>query len=113
MHIPIRLHRTNVPIFIHTIVAPTGVDARMERNIPDAAQTTDMTADVSITLQKLLNMRMAESAGKIISADMRREPTSFMARTMTDAVTTAISRLYLPAFIPVAWAKVSDRKSVV
>lgn len=62
--IPVRLHRANIAIFMHTMVAPTGVAARIERKIPDEAQTTDSTADARITPRKLLNRRMAESAGK-------------------------------------------------
>lgn len=38
---------------------------------------------------------MAESAEKITSADIRRDPTRFIARTMITAVITAIRRLYL------------------
>lgn len=78
---------------IATIVEPTGVDARIDTRIPAAAQMTDITAEHRITARKLLNSRMAERAGKIISADMSREPTRFIASTMTVAVITAISRL--------------------
>ena len=78
---------------IATIVEPTGVDQRIERMIPIAAQITDMTAEQRITKRKLLNSRIAESAGKIISAEIRSEPTRFIARTMTEAVMIAIRRL--------------------
>lgn len=46
-----------------------------------------------VTLRKLLNIRMADSAGKITSAEISREPTRFIASTMMTATTTAISRL--------------------
>ncbi len=91
------------------MVAPTGVEARIDKKIPAAAPRTDRQAEAAMTPRKLLNNRMAESAGKMISAEIRREPTSFMASTITDAVTTAISRLYRSAFIPVARAKVSSK----
>ena len=78
---------------MHTIVAPTGVDARIDRRIPVDEQKTEITADARITARKLFSIRMAESAGKMISADMSSEPTSFMASTITDAVTIAIRRL--------------------
>ena len=77
---------------MHTIVAPTGVEKRIDSRIPKAAHKTDRTADAVITPRKLLNSRMAESAGKIIRAEISREPASFIASTITEAVTTAISR---------------------
>lgn len=94
---------------MHTTVAPTGVEARIEQRIPDAAQITDKTADMTTTPKKFLKIRMAESAGKIIKAEISKEPASFMASTITDAVTTAINRSYRFTFIPVAWANVSSK----
>ena len=91
-----------------TTVAPTGVDARMEISSPATAQTTEITPAQQITPRKLRNSRIAESAGKTISADVSSEPTRFMASTMMTAVTTAISRLYILARMPVAAAKVSS-----
>ena len=69
------------------------MDARIDKKIPAEAQITEITADARITDRKLLKIRMAERDGKIISADIRSDPTSFMASTITEAVTTAISRL--------------------
>lgn len=92
-----------------TMVAPTGVEASIEISSPTTAQTTEITAAQKITPRKLRNSRMADSAGKTISAEVSREPTRFMARTMMTAVTTAISRFYMPARIPVAAAKVSSK----
>ena len=65
----------------------------MERIIPDNAQITEIIAEQMITLRKLLNTRIAESAGKIINADINREPTKFIAKTIIKAVITAIRRL--------------------
>ena len=83
----------NTAMSAHTIVDPTGVEHRMERMIPTAAQVTDMIAEQRMTALKLRNSRMAESAGKMISAEISKEPTKFIARTMIIAVMTAISRL--------------------
>ena len=75
------------------MVEPTGVPARIEIRIPPAALTTDITAALMVTERKDLNSRMAESAGKITSAEIRREPTRFIANTMITAITTAMRRL--------------------
>ena len=56
------------------MVEPTGVPARIEIRIPPAALTTDITAALMVTERKDLNNRIAESAGKITSAEIRREP---------------------------------------
>ena len=76
-----------------TMVGPTGVEASIDATIPAREQSTEIIAAQMITPLKLLNMRIAERAGKIMSADIRREPTRFMARTMITAVITAIKRL--------------------
>ena len=87
------LHRMKTTISMHTIVAPTGVEARIDNRIPTEEQNTEITADATMTARKLFSILMAERAGKMISADMSSEPTSFMASTITDAVTIAIRRL--------------------
>ena len=51
-----------------TMVEPTGVEPRMETRIPAVAQTTDKTAEQRMTARKLLNRRIADRAGKMISA---------------------------------------------
>ena len=61
--------------------------------IPTPAHITEITAEHMITLRKLLKRRIADSAGKIISADISSEPTRFIASTMMSAVIMAISRL--------------------
>jgi hypothetical protein len=99
---PMILQIKNTTMSIHTTVAPTGVDARMDNKMPDEEQSTEIAAEARITARKLLNIRMADSAGKMIRAEIRSDPTSFMAITMTEAVTTAINRLYRLVFIPVA-----------
>ena len=91
------------------MVAPVGVTARSEIRIPTAAAATERTAAQIVTARKLLKIRMAESAGKTTSAEIRSDPTRFMAMTMTTAVTTAIRRLYAPALVPVAREKSSSK----
>ena len=76
-----------------TIVEPTGVPAIIEMSIPRVVQTTDMQAEHTVTARKLLNTRIAESVGKIIRAEIKSEPTRFIASTMVTAVMVAISRL--------------------
>lgn len=76
-----------------TMVEPTGVPARIETRIPARAQTTERTAENTVTFLKLWHIRMADNAGKITRADIKRDPTRFMERTMITAVMTAIRRL--------------------
>ena len=75
------------------MVEPTGVPARMDTRIPSAAQHTEKHAEEMVTERKLLKSRMDDSAGKITSAEISREPTRFMERTMITAIMTAMARL--------------------
>ena len=72
MKIPAAVQNANITISTHTTVAPTGVEARMDMRIPDAAHHTEITAEARITPKKLLNKRMADRAGKMINAEIRR-----------------------------------------
>ena len=76
-----------------TIVLPTGVPARMEIKRPATEQTTETTAEQRVTERKLLNKRIAERAGKITRAEIKSEPTRFIASTMITAIIIAITRL--------------------
>ena len=76
-----------------TIVAPTGVSATIDMIMPVDAHITEMTAEQTVTPLKFLKTFMADIEGKIISAEIRSEPTRFMATTITEATTTAIRRL--------------------
>ena len=76
-----------------TIVDPTGVPASMEIMIPDKAHITDNTAEHIVTDLKFRKILMADKAGKITRAEIKSDPTRFMARTMMTAITIAISRL--------------------
>ena len=81
-------------------------------NIPVTAQITAMTAELIITEKKLLNILIAERAGKMMSAEIRSAPTRFIASTITTAVITAIRVLIALVFVPVADAKFSSNVTV-
>ena len=68
----------------------------IDMNMPARAQKTEKTADETVTALKLLNTLIDAMAGKMTRADMRSEPTRFMASTMMTAIITAIRRLYAP-----------------
>lgn len=89
--IALKIKKTN--IFAETIVAPTGVPQSNDTMKPVPAQNTDITAEHTITLLKLLKIRIAVIDGKIISAEISREPTRLIASTIIRAVITAIIRL--------------------
>ena len=90
---PIREKIANTAISATTMVEPTGVPATAATRMPATAQSTEMQAAQIDTVRKLLKTRMADSAGKTTSAEISREPTSYMARTTTTAMITAIRRL--------------------
>ena len=99
----------NTVISADTIVEPTGVSAKIEIIMPEKAQSRDIITEQIITLRKLLKTLIAESAGKIMRADISRDPTKFIAMTIITAITTAMSRLYMSERIPVAFAKLSSK----
>ena len=82
----------NTVISADTIVEPTGVSAKIEIIMPEKAQSRDIITEQIITLRKLLKTLIAESAGKIMRADISRDPTKFIAMTIITAITTAMSR---------------------
>ena len=90
---PNKKHRKSAKILAVTIVAPAGVSAMMETQIPRSAHAAERIAEKITTDLKFLNILMAEMAGNIISAVINKEPTNRMAKTMTIAVTVAIKRL--------------------
>lgn len=62
--IPNRENRAKAAMSTATMVDPTGVPARMDIRIPINAQITESMAEHMVTDRKLLNRRMADSAGK-------------------------------------------------
>lgn len=90
---PIRL-KTKKPIMsTATIEGPKRFVTVILKIIPMEEATTEKTAEQIVTALKLLKTLIAERDGKIIKAETRREPTSFMARTMMIAIIMAITRL--------------------
>ena len=59
--------------------------------MPAVALKTDNTAALIVTERKDLNNRIADNAGKITSAEIRSEPTRFIAST-----TVSYTHLTLP-----------------
>lgn len=94
---------------IPTIVDPTGVPASIDTIIPNAAQIIERTAELITTALKLLYSRIVESAGNIIRADVRSDPTKFIARTIMTAIITAMTKLYKRTFTPIAFEKSSSK----
>ena len=90
---PAAVKSANANMSTATIIEPAGAEKRIETIIPSAAQTTETTAEQIMTDLKLLKIRMEERAGKMISAEVKREPAIFIASTMITAVTRAISVL--------------------
>lgn len=82
-------------MFAATIVEPTGVPAKMAIRIPKTAQTTEIIAEQIVTDLKLLNILIAEIDGKITNAEIKSEPTRFIARTIITAIKIAITKLYI------------------
>lgn len=76
-----------------TIVDPTGVPAKIEINKPITEQITEIQAEQIVTDLKLLKILMALRAGKITKAEINKEPTRFIAKTIIIAIITAITRL--------------------
>lgn len=95
-------------MFTTTIAAPTGVEVSKDAIIPVKEEAIEMTAEETTTFLKLPNSLIAETAGKTINADVRREPTRFIAKTITIAQITAINKLYSFTLIPVAVANASS-----
>ena len=98
----------NIKTSTPTIVEPTGVPLTIDISSPAMADTTDIILDAIVTDLKVLNILIADITGNIIKADIRSEPTRFIASTMITAVSTDMIRLYLSAFVPVALAKPSS-----
>ena len=70
--------------------------------------TTEITAELMMTLLNVLHTLMDVRAGKMIRLDIKRAPIILIPSTMVTAVSTAISVFYRSAFTLVAWANVSS-----
>ena len=91
-----------------TIVEPTGVDATTVINKPRITVMIEMMTESMITPLKLFITFMLISVGKIISADIRSEPTSFIDTTITTPIIRLIKILYRLTLRPDAFVKSSS-----
>ena len=87
------LNTMNATISHATIVAPTGVEATIEMQSPRSVHTSEIATELIVTILKLLKTLIAETLGNITSAEIRSEPTKFIAITIITAIKTAISKL--------------------
>ena len=65
----------------------------MDASKPTTVQTTEIQAEQIVTDLKFLKTLIADNAGNTTKAEISNEPTSFIARTITTAITTAIIKL--------------------
>ena len=103
------LQITKMKMSMMTIVEPTGVPATIDARIPVIAPNTDMEQEETITFLKLLKSNIAETEGKMIRAEIKREPTRFIASTMITAMTAASMTFKKRVFVPHANAKSSSK----
>ena len=96
-------------ILISTTLAPVGVAYIYEMTIPVKKQSIEITAEQTVTLLNFLNRRIELKAGKIIRLEINTAPMIRIPSTMVRAVKKAMSILYSPVFIPLAFAKVSSK----
>ena len=92
-----------------TTEAPTGVDSVQEAMSPAQKQHTDVTPAQTTTPRKLLNSRMAVSAGKITREEISMAPIIRIPTTMVRAVRMASRVLYQSTRSPVAREKLSSK----
>ena len=69
-----------------TIVQPTGVAVIIEIAIPVIEHIPDNIAEHIVTNLNVLNILIADKAGKIIRAEISNEPTKVIAKTITTAI---------------------------
>ena len=84
------------------------MDSVQEAMSPAQKQHTDVTAAHTTTPRKLLNSRMAVSAGKITREEISMAPIIRIPSTMVRAVRMASRVLYQSTRSPVAWEKLSS-----
>ena len=86
-------HKANTIMLTQTTVAPTGVEIKIDKTIPDMAQNTPIRPEAITTDKKLLNILSDDKTGNTTNAEIRREPTSCMLNTITTAIITERSNL--------------------
>ncbi len=90
------------------MVEPTGVDINIDTIMPTNAHRTEIIPEQITTPLKFRIILIEDNAGKIIKAEINRERTKFIDKTIITAMTIAIRKLYRSALIPVAFAKFSS-----
>ena len=90
------------------MVEPTGVPAKIEIIIPIKALQVESMAEQRVTEKNDLHTLIADKAGKITKAEIRSEPTKFIANTIITAIITAIHILKSFTFSPLALEKSSS-----
>ena len=91
-----------------TTVAPTGVESRYDPVSPRQKHMTESPAAKHTTERKLLNTRIADSAGKMMRLESSIAPIMRIPSTTVSAVRTDRIVLYVPTRTPVARAKDSS-----
>ena len=76
-----------------TTVAVVGVSSLIDVKRPKNIENTDIATEHNMTDLKFLNIFMADKGGKTISADIKSEPVSIIARLIVIATNMAISIL--------------------
>ena len=95
--------------FVTTIVAPVGKERLYEKYSPKINETTDTTAEATVTFLKELQRLIAVRGGKIIREDTSNAPIILIPITTVMAVSTARIVLKTETFTPVAFAKSSSK----
>lgn len=90
------------------MVAPTGVENRIDNSIPMPEDTAPRTTENIVTFLNESNNLMDVRAGNIITADVKRAPTNFIETTTTIEIITDKMKLDNLTFTPVAFAKLSS-----
>ena len=83
----------------------------MAIRMPVTAQKTEKPQAKIVTILKLLKISIEETAGKIISAEISKVPTRFIARTIITAITDA--RTIFMSFVLMPHAKEKSSSKVM
>ena len=84
---------TNTTAFTITTLAPVGVSREKDAHIPIKKQQIDITPEHIITDLNFLQIRIDDTAGKIISAEINSVPIILIPITIVSAVSRATAVL--------------------
>jgi len=91
-------------------LVPSGETEYIERKIDILGKLLEDYVDIDriieqmVTALKLPNTHIADRAGKMMSADIKSEPTRFIPSTIITAMMIAMIKLYVSVLVPVAFA---------